>query len=211
MSPIIDSIKKEVQNKVTPKLNELMNSISKLFPSEAEVISEIISKEKYNNYYIIEHEYIDYMPFESDSYKIYNLNNELLYTIKGHLFFGKHFLYVYQDKKIIGTIKKRFITIPDILEGDSKLRICTIKNDNGEKYQMRTHVNNQKLHYKIKRKSWTMHSNNDEDIFSFSYKKTKIAHLYKYGHKKSLLGFNDLDMELDLIMMAVAFRNLIRI
>lgn len=144
-------------------------------------------------------------------YFAYDKSRKQQFAIKGNVVMGKHHFSIYNNnKKEIGKVKRKLITIPILFEKEAKE--CDIIID-GELFgTLRSYVFFGQSHIEFSANEWAIEQDKSRYEFSIYYKKNQIGHVYKVvsSYKdneckdKYMIGYEDKKYEHECLMIAIA-------
>lgn len=147
-----------------------------------------------------------------DFYFVLDKNEEQHFVIKGNLVMGKHYFSVFDNnKKELGKIKKKLITIP--LPFQKEARECDIIIDGKMFSTMRTYVDVflGERYIDFSADMWEIKNDNSRYKFNIYFKRNQIGNVHKvissYKDKyddKYVLEFQNKEYELECLMIAIA-------
>lgn len=196
MGFIEDNIKKRVQ----PQLDELKRAAKSVFGTHKST-EELVEEGAYVYYLTAEHT----IQNGQDNYDIYDTAKNLIYRIKGTFWLGRHHLIVKKGDEKIGEIRKKLVAIPDILEGRTERHMCLVYLNGNEINCVEAYKESQKQKFKIHKHGWKISYNPSNDSYILRHQKNDVAQLSEACDSKFVIGYNDIDKERDIILLAMSF------
>lgn len=196
MGFIKDNIKKQVK----PQWNELKRTTKSVFGIHKST-GELIAESAFPHYLIAKHT----VQTGQDHYDICDTSMQLIYSITGTFWLGHHHLIVKKKGERIGAIRKKLIAIPDIIEGQSERHMCLIYQNNNETNCIEAYKESKKQIYKIHKHGWKISYCPDNDSYILRHQKKVIAQLNEASNNEYVIGYNDIDKEVDITLLAMSF------
>lgn len=201
-------IKNQIRKQVKPHYDELKRTAKSVFGIHKSA-DELVAETKFAHYLLVKRS----IQTGQDVYEIFDVEENLVYRIKGTFWLGRHHLNVYRGNEKIGEIRKKLIALPDIDEGHSKRHLCEIyldgKEVNSVEAFMKSRTQGLKPHktqeFRIHKHGWTIRYNPDDDSYALQLQKKLIAQLNEATSKKFVIAYNDVEKELDVVLLSIAF------
>ena len=228
-SELEKEMKKAIKKEYQPKIDELKKTYKELEYEvlkeygtlktirnhEEKMLADFLEDNKIHEYYnSIQYECLYHFRGRDDRFTILNCQGDEKYAVKGCIFFGAHRLKIYENGKRIGTIKRKIYAFPHFLDFEYRVKQSITRYDSGEDIQVEScwDVLSWLRKYSVDHDNydWKIRYVKKDGGYKITCKKEIVACIYPLNSKYWVVGFDSLDYEKDVAMIAVMLRNMFR-
>lgn len=192
--------KDQIKERVKPQFDELTRTAKSVLGYHKSA-DELVAERNYTHYLVIDHA----IQTGQDNYIISDTASNAIYKVKGTAWLGRHRLIVHKENEKIGEIRKKLVVLPDLIDGQTERHMCLVYHNGNEVNCVEAYTESQKQKFKIHKHGWKVSYNPDNDSYVLRQQKNIVAQLNEACNNKYVIGYNDLNKEVEIVMLAIAF------